>query len=306
MSDTRRKRRKGSGQRAAWAFLAPWLLGFVLFSAFPFFYSLYLSFCEVRFTITGILTDYVGFRNFIRALLREGQLDFVPALVSFLAMTLVYTPLILVFSMVLAMLLKRPLRMKGFFRAVFFIPVIILSGPVVSELSSGGLIHLAGIRDLVLVRMVEAVSPDFVKLILYLFDNIIVIFWYSGVQIVIFLNALQKIDRSLYEASSIDGATAWQAFWMITLPVIRPMTVLVSIYTIVQIGSFSENPVSKIIRQNLFAINIDAGYGYSAALAWIYFLVMLALIGLFFGVLKEKGPDRTRTSLAVRRKGGGR
>lgn len=272
----------------AWLFLLPWLIGFILFSAYPFFYSLYLAFCEVQFTYGGISTNFIGMRNIIRALLGEGQLDFVPALFSFAGSTLVYTPLILVFSLVLAILLKRPLKLKGFFRAVFFIPVVILSGPVVSELSSGGLIQLTGVRELVIVRMVAVLSPELMHLILFLFDNLIVIFWYSGVQIIIFLNALQKIDRSIYEACSVDGATAWQSFWMITLPIIKPMTVLVSIYTIVQIGAFANNPVSRIIRDNLFAININAGYGYSAALAWIYFLVIFLLIGIFYFLLRDK------------------
>lgn len=273
---------------AAWLFLMPWLTGFALFSAFPFFYSVYLSFCEVLFTFTGISTRYVGFRNFIRALLGEGQLDFVPALIAFAGSIIVYIPLILVFSLVLALLLKNPFRLKGFFRMVFFIPVIILSGPVISELSGGGLIQLTGIEDLVIVRMVESLSPGLVNLLMYLLDNIIIVFWYSGVQIIIFLNALQKIDQSIYEACSVDGATSWQAFWMITLPMIRPMTVLVSIYTIVQIGALSNNPVSKIIRDNLFAINIDAGYGYSAALSWIYAIIIFILIGFFFFILREK------------------
>ncbi len=273
---------------AAWLFLSPWVIGFILFSAYPFFYSLYLAFCEVQFTYQGIKTNFIGFDNIIKALLGDGLLDFVPALIQFIETTLVYTPLILVFSLILALLLKRPIKLRGFFRAVFFIPVVILSGPVANELSSTGLMQLRGVQDLFIVRMVAAFSPQLMRLILFLFDNIIAIFWYSGVQIIIFLNALQKIDRSIYEAASVDGATAWQAFWMITLPMIRPMTVLVSIYSIVQIGAFANNPISVIIRNNLFAINIGAGYGYSAALSWIYFLVMFSMIVLFYLVLREK------------------
>jgi len=148
------------------------------------------------------------------------------------------------------------------------------------------------------------------QLLLYLFDNIIVIFWFSGVQIVIFLNALQKIDRSLYEASSIDGATSWQTFWMITLPIIRPMTVLVSVYSIVNLGAFSSNKVSQLIRSNLFALVAGAGYGYSAALSWIYFLVMLAIIGLFFVLLKKRdrnpGGMPDASVFSTRRTGGPR
>jgi oligogalacturonide transport system permease protein len=294
----------------AYGFLSPWLLGFVLFSAFPFFYSLYLSVCEVKFTISGVQTRFIGVGNYVRAIVGEGQLDFVPALLEFAGMALVYTPLILVFSLVLAMLLKQKIRAKGLFRAIYFIPVIILSGPLFNEMSNNGSLHIAGIADLVFLRMVAAVSPQLMHLLLYLFDNIIVIFWFSGVQIVIFLNALQKIDHSLYEASAIDGATAWQTFWMITLPIIRPMTVLVSIYSIVQLGAFSSNKVSQLIRANLFALNVGAGYGYSAALSWIFFLVMIVLISLFFGVLrkKEKSPGGMPSSavFSVRKTGGGK
>lgn len=293
---------------SAYGFLAPWLIGFVLFSAYPFFYSLYLSVCEVRFTISGVQTDFIGMNNYVRALVGEGQLDFVPALLDFALTAIVYTPLILVFSLILAMLLKQKIRGKGLFRALYFIPVIILSGPLFNELGNNGSLHIAGIRDLIFLRMVAAISPDLMHLLLYLFNNIIVIFWFSGVQIVIFLNALQKIDHSLYEASSIDGATSWQTFWMITLPIIRPMTVLVSIYSIVQLGAFSSNQVSQLIRANLFALNVGAGYGYSAALSWIFFLVLLGFIGLFYVLLRkrEKSPGGMPSSgvFQVRRTGG--
>jgi len=96
MADMNKKNKRGIKKMntlTAWFFLSPWLIGFVLFSAFPFFYSMYLSFCEVLFTYTGIQTQYIGFRNFIRALLGQGQLDFVPALIAFAGTIIVYIPL---------------------------------------------------------------------------------------------------------------------------------------------------------------------------------------------------------------------
>lgn len=288
----RRPARPRSHHRIGWFFISPWLVGFTLFSAFPFFYSLYLSFAEARFTITGIVTRPVGFANYLRALLREGQLDFLPALVSFVAEAAVSTPLLLVYSLVLALLLNQETRLRGLLRAIYFIPVIILSGPVLAQLEAGGLTRLPGVESFILVRMIASLSPAIAKVILFLFDNLIRIFWFAGVQIVILLNGLQKVDRSLYEAASIAGASSWQSFWKITLPIVRPLLLLVAIYTIVQLGAFSENAVSKVIRANLFAIVAGAGYGYSAALAWIYFTVMAVLMGVFFLVLRErKGRD---------------
>ena len=111
----------------------------------------------------------------------------------------------------------------------------------------------------------------------------------SGVQIVLFLAALQKLDSSIYEAASNDGASPWEMFWKITLPALKPMVLVSSIYSIVFLATFSNNKVITYIQSKMF--DITKGYGYSSALAWIYFVVvaiLLAFVYLLFKPKKEK------------------
>ena len=110
-----------------------------------------------------------------------------------------------------------------------------------------------------------------------LFAQIIVILWYSGVQILIFIAGLQKIDKSLYEAAKIDGGSAWECFWKITLPILKPMILLNAIYTLVTLANSGQNNIINLIYSNMFSAT--RGYGFASAMAWMYALVILILLG---------------------------
>ena len=107
------------------------------------------------------------------------------------------------------------------------------------------------------------------------------ILWYSGVQILIFLSALQKIDRSVYEAAKIDGGSGWECFWKITLPTIKPMIMLNCVYTVVFISNNDQNVIIEMIKAAMTSGTKEKGYGYAAAMAWMYSLVVLIIVGLF-------------------------
>ena len=109
------------------------------------------------------------------------------------------------------------------------------------------------------------------------------ILWFSGVQILIFLSGLQKIDSSTYEAASIDGASAWEAFWKITLPSLSGTTILVAVYTIITLSHFSENKVIKYIYGQTYAVG--GGIGYASAMSFLYFFVLILLLGIVYFLL---------------------
>jgi ABC-type sugar transport system permease subunit len=109
------------------------------------------------------------------------------------------------------------------------------------------------------------------------------ILWYSGVQILIFLSALQKIDSSLYEAAKIDGGSGWECFWKITMPTIKPMIVLNAVYTVIFRSNNEQNAIINYIETNMFQAN--KGYGYASAMAWAYSVVVAVLVGLVALVL---------------------
>ena len=109
----------------------------------------------------------------------------------------------------------------------------------------------------------------------------VTILWYSGVQILIFLSSLQKIDPAMYEAAKIDGGSGWECFWKITLPTIKPMILLNLVYTIVFISNNDTNPIIGLIKNAMFSGTKEKGYGYASAMAWLYSVVVLLIVGIF-------------------------
>jgi ABC-type sugar transport system permease subunit len=109
----------------------------------------------------------------------------------------------------------------------------------------------------------------------------ITILWYSGVQILIFLSSLQKIDPSMYEAAKIDGGSGWECFWKITLPTVKPMILLNCVYTIVFISNNDQNSIIGLIKDSMFSGTSEKGYGYASAMAWLYSIVVVLLVVIF-------------------------
>lgn len=277
---------KSKTQLTGLLFISPWIIGFLLFTAFPVFYSLYLSFHEVKLTTGGIETVFVQFKNFEYAFVVDGV--FKDSLLKYLRELVISVPIIIVFSLIIAILLNQKIRFRGLFRTIFFLPVIIASGPVMGELINQGVTKIPAIESYAIYEMVSK-TPDafFNGILLYIMDNMIMILWFSGVQILIFLAGMQKIDQQIYEAAKIDGATSWEIFWKVTLPSLFPMIVVNMIYTIVTISIFSLNPVITHIQTNMF--KIDTGFGYASALSWIYFITISVILALSVAIISFRG-----------------
>ncbi len=116
--------------------------------------------------------------------------------------------------------------------------------------------------------------------------SFILILWFSGVQILIYLSSLQKIDPSIYEAAAIDGASAWESFWKITLPSLSTTTLIVAVYTVITLSHFSENKVIKYIYSQTYAVG--GGIGYSSAMSFLYFFILLLLLALVYLLLNYR------------------
>ncbi|MFY9422588.1 MAG: sugar ABC transporter permease [Bacilli bacterium] len=272
--------RKARENLIGYSFIGIWIIGFVVFMLYPLFTSLVYSLSNVQITGTGIIVTFHGFQNFKNIFQIEEGFNFTEALVNFVFKELIFQlPIILVFSILIAMLLNQKLKGRGFFRTVFFLPVIIASGPVIKELISQGAGGTNIFETYGFIAVIEdTLNPMLAEPIVKIFSEIIIIFWFSGVQILIFLAGLQKIDRQVYEAARVDGAGAWQSFWKITLPALMNLVFVNAIYTIVLLATFSENKVIVNIKSNMF--NFRTGYGMASAMAWIYYLSVLLIIGL--------------------------
>jgi ABC-type sugar transport system permease subunit len=183
--------------------------------------------------------------------------------------------------------LNLEFRFKGLFRTIFFLPVVITSGPVIEELVTQGAATVPGFAfSDTITGFLEQLPTYLSNPIEYLLTSFILILWFSGVQILIYLSSLQKIDGSIYEAAAIDGASAWESFWKITLPSLSTTTIVVAVYTIITLSHFSENKVIKYISGQTFAVG--GGIGYSSAMSFLYFAVLILLLTLVYLVLNYR------------------
>ncbi|WP_079913188.1 carbohydrate ABC transporter permease [Paenibacillus sp. 32352] len=253
-------------------FISPWILGFYAFVAFPLGFSLYMSFHRVKVTVGGIETTPNGFDYYKEILFADGGLLY-DDLIPFLREAVIMIPVIIIFSMLIAILLNQKFWGRTLFRIIFFLPVIFSSGQIVLEFIKQGEGSLAFIESLRLSAYVaEYVPKSWVEPINHVISSFVLVLWYSGVQILIFLAGRQTISSSVYEAARIDGADPWNTFWKITLPGLIPFIFLNLIFTVVDLFTFPSNPIiSKVTTAN---------YGLSSALAWIYFMIVLTFIGL--------------------------
>lgn len=274
--------------RLGYLFMAPWILGFLVFTLFPFGATIYLSFTNVVSTIKGWEISFVGMDNYITAFFRNAE--FVPALLEFLAMIVPYTFVVVIVSFIIAYLLNKLVKFKGFFRTIYFLPVIIMSGPVMSQILdvsvSAYAEEVSRYDGLFLMNMIESYSRPFAGLLGDILDELSVILWFTGIPIVLFINGLQKINPSLFEAAKIDSANSWQILWKIIMPLIKPIALVATIFTIAQLGTYDTNPVYGLIQTATG--NMSGGLGFAATYAWIYSLIVLLIIGFAFLVLKEQ------------------
>ncbi|MFA7529992.1 MAG: sugar ABC transporter permease [Bacilli bacterium] len=266
----------------AYSFIGVWIFGFAVFMAFPLVASLVFSLSNVSVLGTGLEVKPSGFKNFIAIFEIEDGFVFLEKLADFLVELLFRLPIIIVFSIIIAVLLNRKFRGRALFRSIFFLPVIISSGPVINELISQGAGGTNIINSYGFITIIEeSLNPALAKPLVALFSEIIIVFWFSGVQILIILAGLQKIDRSIYEAASVDGAGPWEKFWKITLPALSNLIFVNIIYTVVLLATFSENEVIQHIRGSMNKIDQNYSYyGIASAMAWIYFIVILAVLGI--------------------------
>lgn len=262
------------------AFISPWILGALMFLIFPLGQSFWYALNTIRITPLATTFKFVGQGNFTQILFSDA--DFTVQLIDYLVSTIISVPVIVVFALIIAMMLNQKIKGKGAFRLIFFLPVIIVSGPILSMLNAEGAGSVTALDTQAITSAIESALPSaLASPISDLFENMITMLWYSGVQILIFLSSLQKIDPAMYEAAKIDGGSGWECFWKITLPTIKPMILLNLVYTIVFISNNDSNAIIELIKNSMFSGSPEKGYGYASAMAWLYSIVEIILVALF-------------------------
>jgi ABC-type sugar transport system permease subunit len=270
---------------SGYMFVLIWIVGFALFTLVPLIQTMFYSLNQVTISAEGIGLEFIEWENYTRALFTDPT--FVELLIEYAVETLFSVPIILIFSLIIALFLNLDFKFKGLFRTIFFLPVVITSGPVINELVSQGAASVPGFAFSETITNFLAELPTYLaNPIEYLLTSFILILWFSGVQILIYLSSLQKIDPAIYEAAAIDGASAWEAFWKITLPSLATTTIVVAVYTIITLSHFSENKVIKYNSGQTYAV--QGGIGYSSAMSFLYFAVLIVLLGLVYAVLNYR------------------
>lgn len=249
-------------------FSIPWLIGFICFIIIPLVLSVRISFFKVTLTdLYGFAGEskWIGINNYVEIIKDPtvGQTVF-----ESFGNSLVKVPIIVAFALFVAVLLKQNFPGRTVFRVFFFIPVI-LAGVIMTYLFNDGVGNMSVFSTLASGTS----SVWFGKLM----SNIGTIMWSSSVEILIFLAALQSVPAILYEVVELDGATAWESFWHVTLPYISPFVILNAVYALVDSFVAADNPVMSIMN----TMTTSDKYGMASALSWMYMLATLAVILVF-------------------------
>ena len=277
-----------------YGFIAIWFIGSLMFFIIPVIQSFWYSFHDVTPDVGQLIKKWVGIENFRRAFAIDP--DFRVNLTSVLGDTAWQTPIILIFSLFVAIIINQEFKGRTFARAVFFLPVIVATGPVYAiitgNLSTSGTADAEQFSSMFSANMVDELlefvgiygfSDNLTKILSTMTSDILNLVWKCGIQIIVFLAALQGIPASAKEAANIEGATAWEFFWKITLPYVSPMILVNLVYTIIDTFVATDNKVMTQVLQ----IQDDWKYGLSAAMAWSYFIIVLVVVGIIFAIMNK-------------------
>lgn len=290
---TLKKRESFSG----FLFVLPFYIGFILFSLKPLLETLLMTFNDVKITYGGYNMTYVGLQNLNH--IYNVDPDFLLNLFTSVGNMIWQVPVVLIISIILAQISNTEFIGRAFARTVFFIPVIVMTGTVVliiqndvvaSAALNGGVVaggkieYSSGIEDVLIQAGLGDTTIEFFDKVINSMFNLM---WKTAVPIVIFLAGLQSIPKSLYEASHIEGATKWETFFKITLPMLMPMIVINTVYTIVD---FFTDVNNEAMNQVMVAVD-GLKFGIASAMAWSYFIliaVFIAVVMLIFAKLSKK------------------
>ena len=272
-------------------FVLPWVIGFVLFFLGPLLQSLILVFTDLDMNRTmadGVFhTTWNNFSNLYRFVFEDTV--YIDNMVNTIGSFIYTIPLIVSLSLIVGVILNQKFKGRVVFRSIFFLPVIIATGVVMmylagdtsaSEMRGGGVnngIDISGILSS--MNLTPEVTSGLLGFVNQIFD----LFWKCGVQIVLFISGLQSIPEQLYEVCRVEGANKWEEFWYVTFPMLSGTTLLVIVFTAIEMFVDENNAVMdygfSAIKQNQW---LEA-----SSMLWVYFAVVGALLGLVVLLLQK-------------------
>lgn len=272
-------------ERYGWICVSPWVFGLIIFFIIPIFQSLLFVFSKASTTVGGFSIKWTGLEN-LKYIFGEDPI-FTDNLLSGVTTFAYSFPIILVLSLIIALILNQNFKGRVVFRSIYFLPVIIASGVILGTYQVGNASLTTNTDEAIVASMIDVSEliewvglPDSLAEYFNMAVNKIMnLVWQCGVQIILFIAGMQSIPELYYEVSKVEGATAWEEFWFITFPSLSRVITLVTVFTMVELMTSQNDPV---ITQAYNLISSQA-YGYSSAMLWVYFLIIIAILGILLG-----------------------
>lgn len=265
-------------------FVLPWVIGMLIFYIVPLAQSFLFSVSNVNVFDGGVELEFIGISRY-KALLfaNAGYTTMVKEALTYFLYSF---PVIILLSLVLALLLNQKFKGRLFFRALYFLPVIISTGVVINLLfqttsndlsnigvSEGYSANMIDVNDIIGNLGITGNIGDYISItISKIFDLI----WNCGIQTVLFIAGLQSVPSSLYEASKVEGATKWEEFWFITFPMLSRVTLLVAVFTMVELITDTQ----VFLVSNIYNSMRSGVYDNPSTMMWLYFMIAGGMMGI--------------------------
>lgn len=278
--------------KVGYLFTLPFIIGAAVAIVYPIIVSVIYSFADITANASGYNIKFVGLGNYNNIFNIDPT--FKRILLNTLKSTALNVPVVIIFSFFLASVLNTEFKGRGMARTVLFLPMIlnsnlvksILSGDAVmgsvTEKSSADAAQISGAFEGFLSKL--DIGTGVTDLLVSSVDNITNILAMSVIPIIIMLAGLQSVSKSVYEASYVEGATKWEVFWKISLPIVSPMILVSVIYCIIDSFTSVDNAVIEKVKAVSFT---DLEFGLGSAMAWSYLLIVLAIVALVYLVVNR-------------------
>ncbi|MDO4316588.1 MAG: sugar ABC transporter permease [Lachnospiraceae bacterium] len=279
-------------------FISPWLIGFLVYYVRSIYMTVQFSLSEVSPSVGGYEAKFVGLKNLKYIFLEHPTFN--QQLVLSMKNVFIDVPLIIIFSLLMAMLLNQKFVGRTVVRAVFFLPVIMGSAAITQAIENARSAMVGGVSSTASDIVAASSSSINVDYYLALFKDIGLpsgildyvvgaverladVVSLSGVQIVIFIAALQSIAGSLYEVAKIEGATGYETFWKVTFPMVMPHIITCLVYTVVD--SFANSEVVTLSYNEIFSNN---HYDYGSAMSLVSTIVVCAVLFIVVAIIQKR------------------
>lgn len=278
-------------------FILPWVIGFCAFYVRSLIMTFQFSLSNLTVDVGGYSLSWAGLDNYLYAFTVHGS--FKQVLTTSVMNMLVDVPLIIFFSLFMALMLNQKFRGRTLVRAIFFLPVILNAEAIIDAIETAAAMVSSGVSSTSQELASETagvgigyymelfgnlmISRDLLGYIVGAVNRINNIVSASGVQIVIFIAALQSIPSSMYEVAKIEGATGYETFWKVTFPMVMPHIITNIVYTVVD--SFISSDVVTLAYNTAFT---EFNYGLSSVFSLVSTVVTCAILVLVCGIISRK------------------